>query len=98
MRICLLTTQDLDAVPFAADDWPCDPRPFLPDEAKAISGSVTPISADKAATAILRGVDRRRANIFTDPTTTILDRLVRMAPGITQRWLDSKVAGVAKDR
>jgi len=31
MRICLLTTQDLDAVPFAEDDWPCDPRPFLPE-------------------------------------------------------------------
>ena len=30
MRICLLTTQDLDAEPFPADDWPCDPRPFLP--------------------------------------------------------------------
>ena len=31
LRICLLTTQDLDAKPFAEDDWPCDPRPFLPD-------------------------------------------------------------------
>jgi D-alanine-D-alanine ligase len=31
MRICLLTTQDLDADPFPKDDWPCDPRPFLPD-------------------------------------------------------------------
>lgn len=31
MRICLLTTQDLDAVPFAEDDWPCDPRPFMPE-------------------------------------------------------------------
>ncbi|MFN8179012.1 MAG: D-alanine--D-alanine ligase [bacterium] len=31
MRICLLTTQDLDARPFPADDWPCDPRPFLPE-------------------------------------------------------------------
>jgi D-alanine-D-alanine ligase len=31
VRICLLTTQDLDAVPFPADDWPCDPRPFLPE-------------------------------------------------------------------
>jgi D-alanine-D-alanine ligase len=28
MRICLLTNQDLLAVPFPADDWPCDPRPF----------------------------------------------------------------------
>jgi D-alanine-D-alanine ligase len=29
MRICLLTTQDLDADPFPSDDWPCDPRPFF---------------------------------------------------------------------
>ncbi len=31
MRICLLTNQDLLADPFAADDWPCDPRPFFSD-------------------------------------------------------------------
>lgn len=31
MRICLLTTQELDADPFPADDWPCDPRPFVPE-------------------------------------------------------------------
>jgi len=31
LRICLLTTQDLDADPFPKDDWPCDPRPFMPD-------------------------------------------------------------------
>jgi len=31
LRICLLTTQDLDADPFPRDDWPCDPRPFLPE-------------------------------------------------------------------
>jgi D-alanine-D-alanine ligase len=31
MRVCLLTTQKLDQVPFAEDDWPCDPRPFLPE-------------------------------------------------------------------
>ena len=32
MRICLLTNQDLDTVPFPDYDWPCDPRPFLPDD------------------------------------------------------------------
>lgn len=31
MRICLLTTQDLDADPFPSDDWPCDPRPYIPE-------------------------------------------------------------------
>lgn len=31
MRICLLTPQDLDADPFPDYDWPCDPRPFVPE-------------------------------------------------------------------
>ena len=31
MHICLLTTQNLDADPFPEDDWPCDPRPFIPE-------------------------------------------------------------------
>ena len=31
LRICLLTTQDLDEDPFPDDDWPCDPRPFIPE-------------------------------------------------------------------
>ena len=31
MHICLLTTQNLDADPFPEDDWPCDPRPFMPE-------------------------------------------------------------------
>jgi len=31
VRVCLLTNQDLHADPFPADDWPCDPRPFLPE-------------------------------------------------------------------
>lgn len=30
LRICLLTNQDLDEVPFPNGDWPCDPRPYLP--------------------------------------------------------------------
>ena len=45
-----------------------------------------------------RGVVRRRVGIFTNPTTAVLDRLVRTAPGLTQRSLDGKVAGVAKGR
>jgi D-alanine-D-alanine ligase len=32
MRICLLTNQDLDDPNIREDDWPCDPRPFLPDD------------------------------------------------------------------
>ena len=32
MRICLLTNQDLNDPNIREDDWPCDPRPFLPDD------------------------------------------------------------------
>lgn len=34
VRICLLTNQDLDGVDggMAEGDWPCDPRPYLPDD------------------------------------------------------------------
>jgi D-alanine-D-alanine ligase len=31
LRVCLLTNQDLLADHFPSDDWPCDPRPFLPE-------------------------------------------------------------------
>lgn len=31
MRICLLTNQDLNADPFPKGDWPCDPRPYMPE-------------------------------------------------------------------
>ena len=31
MRICLLTNQDLDSPTISKDDWPCDPRPFMPE-------------------------------------------------------------------
>ncbi len=32
MKICLLTNQDLDADDYPAEDWPCDPRPYLPED------------------------------------------------------------------
>jgi 3-dehydrosphinganine reductase len=73
-------------------------RPYLPAEALAISGTIKPISAERVAEAILRGVDRRRANIFTDRATTVLDRIVRMAPGLTQRWLDWRVSTVTRGK
>jgi 3-dehydrosphinganine reductase len=86
---CVYPT-DVDTPQYAGE------RPFLPEEALSISGTVKPISADEVAVAILKGIDNRRANIFTDRTTAALDRLVRMAPGLTQRWLDHRVGLVTK--
>lgn len=81
---------DVDTPQFAGE------QPYLPAETRAIAGTVKPISADKAAAAILRGIDKRRTYIFTDPATAVIERVARWSPGITRRLLDRRVSGVAQ--
>jgi len=57
MRICLLTNQDLSAVPFAADDWPCDPRPFYPDAEWHVECLKNATAVDQVEGCIRRGFD-----------------------------------------
>ena len=57
MRICLLTNQDLLAVPFPADDWPCDPRPFYPDAHWEVEYLKRPTSVAQVARRIDEGFD-----------------------------------------
>ncbi len=44
MRICFLTDQALDSGPLPAGDYPCDPRPYLPDEEWTLATLVKPTS------------------------------------------------------
>ena len=57
MRICLLTNQDLLAVPFAADDWPCDPRPFFPEADWHVECLRKATSVEQVTRQIRRGFD-----------------------------------------
>ena len=57
MRVCLLTTQDLDADPFPEDDWPCDPRPFLPEAEWTLATLEKPTSVDHTKALIAEGFD-----------------------------------------
>ena len=57
MRICLLTNQDLLAVPFAADDWPCDPRPFCPDAQWEVECLAHPTSVEQLTRRIREGFE-----------------------------------------
>ncbi len=51
LDICLLTDQDLEAgLPLPADDWPCDPRPYLP-EAEWV---VQPLEKEDAVATLLQ--------------------------------------------
>ena len=57
MRICLLTNQDLLAVPFAADDWPCDPRPYCPEAEWHVECLRKPTSVAQVTRCIRDGFD-----------------------------------------
>lgn len=57
MRICLLTTQDLDADPFPDDDWPCDPRPFLPEASWHVAVLEKSTSAETVTALAREGFD-----------------------------------------
>ncbi|RKZ13768.1 D-alanine--D-alanine ligase, partial [bacterium] len=57
MRICLLTTQDLNADPFPEDDWPCDPRPFYPEAEWHVETLVKATSVQQTLRMIHQGYD-----------------------------------------
>jgi len=57
MRICLLTTQDLDADPFPEDDWPCDPRPFLPEASWHVEALEKPTCVERVTELVGEGFD-----------------------------------------
>jgi D-alanine-D-alanine ligase-like ATP-grasp enzyme len=57
MRICLLTNQDLLAVPFPANDWPCDPRPFYPEAQWEVEYLKRPTSVEQIVRRIEQGFD-----------------------------------------
>lgn len=55
MRICLLTPQDLDTVPFPDNDWPCDPRPFMPEAEWHVATLEKPSSSRQVTKLIREG-------------------------------------------
>lgn len=62
-----------------------------PAETKAIAGSIKPISAEQVAQAIIKGVDKRQAEIYADAQTRALARTVALAPGVYRKLFDQRV-------
>lgn len=62
-----------------------------PAETKAIAGSIKPISADQVAQAIIRGVEKRQAEIYADAQTRALARTVALAPAVYRTLFDQRV-------
>lgn len=81
---------DVDT-PMLAEEERCKPA-----ETKAIAGSIKPLSTSRVASAILDGIDERRAEIYPDLQTRALARTVATAPGIYRRLFDQRVRTVGR--
>lgn len=57
MRICLLTDQELDSGPLPGGDWPCDPRPFLPEAEWELGVLAKPTAVGRVIELSGRGFD-----------------------------------------
>jgi 3-dehydrosphinganine reductase len=67
---------------------------YKPRETAAISGAIKPISADRVAASVLRGIARRRFLITADAQTGLLARVAGLVPGTLHRSFDKKVRKV----
>ena len=91
MRICLLTTQNLDADPFPEDDWPCDPRPFMPEAEWHVATLVGKVNSVRQVEAL---IDENRFDLFFNLCDGAADQDI---PGIEViEKLEEKAAYEAK--
>ncbi len=65
---------------------------YKPAQTRAISGTIRPLSPDRVASAIVAGIDRRRASIIPDAQTRLLSRTVGPLREVYDRWFDHAVA------
>jgi 3-dehydrosphinganine reductase len=73
-------------------------EPRKPPELRAISGTVTPMSADTVAAEILRGVERRRSTIIPGSKTRLLCAAARLAPGLMNYYADYLIATARRNK
>jgi 3-dehydrosphinganine reductase len=62
-----------------------------PPETAAISGAIKPISAERVARSIVKGIERERFLITSDAQTRLLARLTGVAPGVLRGMFDRAV-------
>ena len=71
---------------------------FKPAETARISGTIKPISADKMARALVRGILKRRFHITADPQSALLVRLAGVATPMLYRKFDRAISQARRER
>jgi 3-dehydrosphinganine reductase len=65
-----------------------DENRYKPKETKAISGTITPLSAERVAQSIVDGIEKERFVIIPDVQTKGLAKIVGLAPGLVNKVMD----------
>jgi 3-dehydrosphinganine reductase len=64
---------------------------FKPAETRAVSGTIRPLSTDRVATSIVRGMERGDFLIVPDLQTRLVARTVGLLPGTYRRMMDRRI-------
>jgi 3-dehydrosphinganine reductase len=68
-----------------------DENRYKPRETKAISGTIKPLSAERVAKSIVKGIEKERFAIVPDVSTRGLAKLAGIAPGLVTMVMDRAV-------
>ena len=92
IRISVVYPSDVDTPQLAEENK------TKPEETKRISGTAAPQSPDVVARAIIAGMRANRFAISSNMEMRLLKRLSSLVEPVMNLYMDSVVAGVAKDR
>jgi 3-dehydrosphinganine reductase len=69
---------------------------WKPAETAAISGTIKPMTAERVAETIVRGIERRRFAIYPNRSTALLAGFGPLAAPLLRRMIDRKVRAVQR--
>lgn len=69
---------------------------WKPAETAAIGGSIKPLTPERVARAVVRGIERRRFAIYPDRATALLAGFAPLAGPVLRRLVDRKVRDVRR--
>lgn len=92
VRVSILYPPDTDTPGFRTENE------IKPEECARISATIKPITAEKVARAVVRGIERDKLHITADPLSKILIRGVGVLGPVLRAMNDRTVSKVRKER
>lgn len=92
VEVSIVYPPDTDTPGFARENL------VKPPETRAVSGTIKPVSPEKVATAMLRGIMRNKFSITADPLTAALASGGGVLAPVTRRVMDRQVRSAQRSK